>query len=201
MNTRLTALAKALATALHGASAATVTGLRAGLGRTATGLARSRTQLLMLGGVAAIGYGLWTHPPLQTVARGDVGVRTNQFTGSVAEFAPGSVVVLPGLHALRVLPLRDQTYRPASRGEAPFQSVEGLSFGVDMAVRYALDPARVAAMSQNLPADIGNDIVQPAVQGVIYRVFTRYTVREIFSSASMACWISERREEKISRTV
>jgi len=49
-------------------------------------------------------------------------------------------------------------------------------------VRYALDPARVNALSKNLPDDIAGQIVQPAVQGVIYKTFTRYTVREIFSS-------------------
>jgi len=41
---------------------------------------------------------------------------------------------------------------------------------------------RVAAMAQSLPPDINGSIVEPAVQGVIYKVFTRYTVREIFST-------------------
>jgi hypothetical protein len=118
----------------------------------------------------------------RVAGRGELAVRTNQFSGSADEFAAGSVIVLPGLHELRRFTLRDQTYRPAASGEAPFQSVEGLSFGVDMAVRYALDPARMRQMAQTLPADIGADIAQPAVQGVIYSVFTRYTVREIFSS-------------------
>jgi regulator of protease activity HflC (stomatin/prohibitin superfamily) len=171
MNTRLTALNLALRTALKGAYASATRGLR---GRS--------TTLVMLGAVAAAGYGLWQHPPVQTVARGELAVRTNLFSGGADEFAAGSVTVLPGLHELRRFTLRDQTYRPAASGEAPFQSVEGLSFGVDMAVRYALDPARMRQMAQTLPADIGADIVQPAVQGVIYRVFTRYTVREIFSS-------------------
>jgi len=49
-------------------------------------------------------------------------------------------------------------------------------------VRYAIDPARVASISRNLPEDIGAEVVRPAVQGVIYKTFTRYTVREIFSS-------------------
>ena len=178
MNTRLTALHTALKTAF----ATTAKGLGGAAQRGATGLRRSSTALVMLGAVAATGYALWQNPPVQTVARGEVGVRTNQFTGSVAEFGAGSVMVLPAFHELRHFTLRDQTYRPAAAGDAPFQSVEGLSFGVDIAVRYALDPAKVRAMAQSLPADIGADIVQPAVQGVIYRVFARYTVREIFSS-------------------
>jgi regulator of protease activity HflC (stomatin/prohibitin superfamily) len=95
------------------------------------------------------------------------------------------VIVVPGLHELRVFPLRDQTYRPeqASRvdGPAPLQSIEGLSLGVDLSIRYALDPAKLSVMWKNLPDDIEADIVQPAVHGVIYKTFARYTTREIFS--------------------
>ncbi|HSI60114.1 MAG TPA: SPFH domain-containing protein [Ideonella sp.] len=177
MNTRLTTLTQSLRSAfVHTASR--LRGIAAGAGR---GLHSRRGALLAVGLVAAAGYGLWAHPPLQTISRGEVGVRENQLTGSAAEFGAGSVLVLPGLHELRRFSLRDQTYRPASSG-APFQSVEGLSFGIDLSVRYALDPAKLRAMSKDLPDNIGGDVVQPAVQGVIYRIFTRYTVREIFSS-------------------
>ena len=37
-------------------------------------------------------------------------------------------------------------------------------------------------MAKSLPDDIGGEIVEPAVQGVIYKMFARYTVREIFST-------------------
>ena len=178
MNTRLTLLH----TALKRAFAHTAQGLGRAARRGAAGMRRSSTALVMVAAVGAAGYALWQNPPVQTVARGELGVRTNQFTGSVAQFGAGSVMVLPGFHELRHFTLRDQTYRPAAAGEAPFQSVEGLSFGIDIAVRYALDPAKVNMLAQSLPADVGADIVQPAVQGVIYRVLARYTVREIFSS-------------------
>jgi regulator of protease activity HflC (stomatin/prohibitin superfamily) len=65
---------------------------------------------------------------------------------------------------------------------APLQSVEGLSIGIDLSVRYALDAARVRALSKSLPDNIGGEIVEPAVQGIIYKIFARYTVREIFST-------------------
>src|SRR5439155_2230403 len=67
-------------------------------------------------------------------------------------------------------------------GEAPCRWVGGLTLGVDLWVRYALDPSRVASMAKDLPDNLNGEIVEPAVQGVIYKVFTRYTVREIFSS-------------------
>jgi regulator of protease activity HflC (stomatin/prohibitin superfamily) len=113
-------------------------------------------------------------------------LRTNQFTGSVSEVRESSAWVLPGVHSLRVLSLRDQTYRPEqvqqATGAAPLQSVEGLSFGVDLVVRYALDPAKLESSARTLPADVTTEVVEPAVQGVIYKVFARYTVREAFST-------------------
>ncbi len=162
------------------------TAAKAGAVRTVSCVAGARGVLIFVGVLGAAGYALYRHPPLHSVGRGDVGVRVNYFTGGVSEWRDGSVLVFPGLHSLRLYSLRDQTYRPeqASRadGAAPLQSVEGLSLGVDLAVRYALDAAKVNALSRSLPDNIGGEIVEPAVQGVIYKIFARYTVREIFST-------------------
>ena len=126
------------------------------------------------------------HPPVQAVGRGEVGVRINNFSGATSEWSEGSVLVWPAVHRLRVLSLRDRSWRavPMSRadGPAPLQSVEGLSLGADLTVRYAVDPLKAAAMAKSLPEDIGTDVVEPAAQGVVYKVFARYTVREIFST-------------------
>ncbi|MFN4118726.1 SPFH domain-containing protein [Acidovorax sp.] len=126
------------------------------------------------------------NPPVQHLAQGDLGVRLNQFTGAVSLWRDGSVWIVPGLHTVRVFSLRDQSYRPEAmrqaNGSAPLQSVEGLSLGLDLSVRYALDPNSPAVKAGNLPDNVGADIVEPAVQGLVYKVFARYTVREIFSS-------------------
>lgn len=160
--------------------------LMSGLGRGGQALVSARGLLLGTVALAGLGYAVLAHPPVQTLPRGEVGVRSNQLTGDTTVLRDGSVWVLPGLHELRRYSLRDQVYRPpgsaSASGEAPFQSVEGLSLGVDLSVRYALDPARIATLARDLPADVGRDVVQPAVQGVIYKTFARYTVREIFSS-------------------
>ena len=157
-----------------------------GLENARSGFAASRAALVLLALLGGAGYLLYRHPPVQTVGAGQIGVRVNRFTGSVSEWREGSVFVLSGLHEFRIYSLRDRTYRPAQAsradGAAPLQSVEGLSLGVDLAFRYALDPLRVSATAKNLPEDIAADIVEPAVQGVIYKVFARYTVREIFST-------------------
>jgi regulator of protease activity HflC (stomatin/prohibitin superfamily) len=70
----------------------------------------------------------------------------------------------------------------SATGSAPFQSVEGLSIGIDLAVRWAVDPAQLSKMSKEYPDDISVDLVKPTVQGVIFPLFAKYSVREIFSA-------------------
>ncbi len=152
----------------------------------ASGAWRLRGRLFALGLIAAAVYGGYRHPPMQTVESGEVAMRSNRITGSQATFAAGPVMVMPGLHELQRYSLRDRVLRPADSaradGSAPFQSKEGLSLGVDLSLRYALDPKRVSEVARQLPADIDHDVVEPALHGVIYRIFTAYTVKEIFSS-------------------
>ncbi len=158
----------------------------AGMARAASGIAGAKLVLIVAGVTVIAAYALYRHPPLENIGRGEVGVRINRFTGDISEWREGNVLVLPGLHDIRVFALRDQTYQPEkirrAEGAAPLQSVEGLSFGVDLSVRYALDAAKLRATSKTLPDNISGEIVEPAVQGVIYKVFARYTVREIFST-------------------
>ena len=158
----------------------------AGMTRAASGIAGAKVVLVVTGVTVIAAYALYQHPSLENIGRGEVGVRINRFTGDISEWREGNVLVVPGLHDIRVFALRDQTYQPEqirrAEGAAPLQSVEGLSFGVDLSVRYALDAAKLRATSKTLPDNISGEIVEPAVQGVIYKVFARYTVREIFST-------------------
>ena len=77
-------------------------------------------------------------------------------------------------------------YRPtesaSASGPAPFQSKEGLSIGVDLTVRWAIDRARIAQLSKDFPDDLNADLVRPAVQGIVYPLLAQHSVREIFSS-------------------
>lgn len=142
--------------------------------------------LIVLAVAGGIVWSVASHPPLETVGRGEVGVRVNRITGGVDQWREGSVLVVPGLQQMRVFPLRDQSYRAAAMsradGPAPLQSLEGLSLGLDLTVRYALDPGRLVELARSLPDDPGTEIVEPAVQGVIYKAIARYTVREVFST-------------------
>jgi regulator of protease activity HflC (stomatin/prohibitin superfamily) len=124
-------------------------------------------------------------PPLQVVAPGEVGVRINRLTGGVSVISSGPTLMMPLVHELRRYDLRDQVYRPqasaTAEGAAPFQSIEGLSVGVAVTVRYALDPGRVGEVAKRLPANVAQDLIEPVVDGVLHHALSRHTVREIFS--------------------
>jgi regulator of protease activity HflC (stomatin/prohibitin superfamily) len=144
-----------------------------------------RWRLVMAVLLAAFAYSFYAHPPFATARRGEVLVRANLFNGSVSAYTAGTVPVLPGIHQVRRYSTRDQVYRPiesaSATGSAPFQSNEGLSIGVDLTVRWTIDRARIAQMSKEFPDDLNADLVRPAVQGVVYPLFARHSVRDIFS--------------------
>jgi regulator of protease activity HflC (stomatin/prohibitin superfamily) len=135
--------------------------------------------------IALMVFVVCTHPPFQSVRRGEIVARADALDGSVRVYTSGTVLALPGIHQVRRYSIRDQVYRPtdsaSATGPAPFQSVEGLSIGVDLAVRWTLDLSRLAQTSKEFPDDINADLVAPAVQGIAYPTFARYSVREIFS--------------------
>jgi regulator of protease activity HflC (stomatin/prohibitin superfamily) len=164
--------------------------VRAGIAAVALGLIetfgspRGRRLLAvgaLLGGVLL----LVLRPPVQTVLPGEVGVRINHVTGGVGLLGEGPSVIVPGMHELRRYSLRDQVYRPtasaSASGAEPFQTVEGLSVGVAVTVRYALDRDRIAEVAKRLPADVGHDLIEPVVDGVLHRALSKHTVREVFT--------------------
>ena len=164
--------------------------VRAGFAAVALGLIetfgspRGRRLLavgVLLGGILL----LVLRPPVQTVGTGEVGVRVNRLTGGYGVVNEGPAIVLPLLHELRHYTLRDQVYRPTrsatAEGAEPFQTVEGLSVGVAVTVRYAIDPARVGDVARTLPVDVGHDLIEPVVDGVLHRALSKRTVREVFT--------------------
>lgn len=146
-------------------------------------------RVITLGLLALGAWAIYRNPPVERIGGQEIGMRLNQWTGRTTTLHEGAVVVIPGMHELRLFGLEDRMYRPqrssTSDGAAPLQSSEGLSLGVELTVRYALDPDRLETLGPRLPTNIDADLVDPLLQGVIYRVFTRYTVREIFSNKRM----------------
>jgi regulator of protease activity HflC (stomatin/prohibitin superfamily) len=150
------------------------------------GFVRLRGLLVVAALLVALGVLVWRHPPLASVGRGEVVVRRSVLSGHVQEFRTGTLWAVPGLQEVRRFAIHDQSYRQEksskATGEAPFQSVEGLSIGVDLVVRYAIDLSRLTQFAMTLPEDVSKEVVEPAVQGVVFKLFARYTVREIFST-------------------
>jgi len=151
-----------------------------------SGVCRFRGRLVIMALVAVLAYCLYVHPPFATVSQSEVLVRRNVFDGSASAYTAGTVLLLPGIHQVRRYSTRDQVYRPiesaSATGKAPFQSNEGLSIGVDFTVRWSIDRERIAQMSKEFPDDLNTDLVRPAVQGIVYPLLARHTVREIFAS-------------------
>jgi regulator of protease activity HflC (stomatin/prohibitin superfamily) len=135
--------------------------------------------------LALLGWYLYSFPPFATVGRGQILVRTNALDGSVVAYSAGTVIVLPMIHEVRQFSTRDQVYRPvgsaSATGPAPFQSNEGLAIGVELTVRWAIDRARITQAARSFPDDINEDLVRPALEGIVYPLFARHSVREIFS--------------------
>jgi regulator of protease activity HflC (stomatin/prohibitin superfamily) len=142
-------------------------------------------RLLAVGAMIGSALLLVLRPPIRVVAPGEVGVRINRLTGGVSVLSEGPAIVLPLVQEMRRYPLRDQIYKPtasaSAEGAAPFQTVEGLSVGVSVAVRYALDRDRVADIAKRLPANVGQELIEPVVDGVLHRSLAKHTVREIFT--------------------
>jgi hypothetical protein len=93
--------------------------------------------------------------------------------------------VFPGLTRCALLAARPDLPPASSRAPTarrPFQSVEGLSLRGRSVGALRARSGEAARDLGSLPENIGGDIVEPAVQGVIYKSFARYTVREIFST-------------------
>ena len=124
--------------------------------------------------------------PIRSVSPGEAAVRVNRLTGGVTILDEGWAVVIPVVHEFRSYPLHDQVYRPADATKAnmpgAFQSVEGLSIGLDVSVRWALDPEHMSQAARLRPDQIGDELVQPTVDGALHRTFAQHTVREIFAS-------------------
>lgn len=175
-------------------------------GRRAFGLAPIAVALAALGAIGGAGYGLWLNPPLKLVGQGEMALRINQLTGSVSMVKEGSAIALPGIHQLRRYSLGDQVYRPNTKGGTEgvlgVQSVEGLTLGIELSVRYAIEPARAGELPSNRPAQWSADLVDPAVQDAVFKILPSYTVREVFSTkrAEILAAVEAQLKEHLARS-
>ncbi len=56
-----------------------------------------------------------------------------------------------------------------------------MNIGLAVSVRYRLDPSRLAAIHQNLPQPVGEQVVGPVVSSIYRQLSPNYLTREIFA--------------------
>lgn len=147
-------------------------------------LRRAALPLAVLAACAASGH--WLLQQRVDIPRGERLVRSNSLTGEASVLTDGPAWVLPGLHQARLLPARDLQLRATrlARHDSPqaLQTVEGLSVGLEVSLRVALDDKRLPHLARSLPEAIGPDLVEPQLAGILYQAVAQHTVRELFST-------------------
>ena len=126
------------------------------------------------------------------VPSGSAGVRVNQFVGTrPATLYPGVHFVLPLIENLETYSVRDEVFatvlvedpkKSKAEGTLRVQTREGLTVGMAVAVRYRLDPSKLAYIHANLPQPIEGEMIAPAVSSIFHDLAPGYIVREMFST-------------------
>ena len=121
------------------------------------------------------------------VPAGMAGVRVSQVSGTVpGTLYPGLHLVVPLVQSVALYNVRDQIFQ-TSLGEKPAQPLsvqtkEGLSVGLAVAVRYRVDPQRLAYVHANLPQPVEKELVPPVVATAFREIAPNYLVRDLFAA-------------------
>jgi regulator of protease activity HflC (stomatin/prohibitin superfamily) len=144
-------------------------------------------RALQLAGLAVVP--LLISKSIVVVPDGEAGVRVSQFWGArPGTLYPGVHLVTPFVDSVALYDTREQVYLtaashfPKAENEVlTVQAREGLNIGIAVAVRYRLDPRRLAYIHANLPGDIGNEAVAPIVASTYRSLAPNFMTREIFA--------------------
>jgi regulator of protease activity HflC (stomatin/prohibitin superfamily) len=138
--------------------------------------------------IAAIGLSpLLLGIGIEIVPAGMAGVRVSQLSGTVpGTLYPGLHFVFPLVESVALFDIRDQVYE-TTLGEKAAQPLrvetkEGLSVGLAIAVRYRIDPRRLAFVQANLPQPVEKELVPPVVATSFREIAPNYLVRDLFAS-------------------
>jgi regulator of protease activity HflC (stomatin/prohibitin superfamily) len=124
------------------------------------------------------------------VPEGFGGVRVSQISGvKQGTLYPGLHLVVPFVERVAVYDLHDHLFTTQAAAEAPaksevltVQTREGLTIGLAVAVRYRLDPQRLAYIHANLAQPVDSEIVAPVVSTAFRDLAPSYIVREVYST-------------------
>jgi regulator of protease activity HflC (stomatin/prohibitin superfamily) len=144
----------------------------------------------MIGLVSAGCVALMMATSIVVVSSGMGGVRVSQLSGTLpGTLYPGLHFVTPLVDSVQMFDLRDHLFTvgvsdagKGQKGPLEVQSREGLNIGLGVAVRYRLDPNKLATVQAHLPQPPDKELVPPVVASAWREVAPQYTVKEIFST-------------------
>jgi regulator of protease activity HflC (stomatin/prohibitin superfamily) len=124
---------------------------------------------------------------IAVIPAGFAGVVVSQVSGTQPEtLYPGLHMILPLVHSVTLYDIRDQIFQTVLEGKPAealkIQTKEGLEVGLAVAVRYRLDPRRLAFVHANLPQPVERELVPPVVASSFRDIAPGYLVRDIFAS-------------------
>lgn len=124
------------------------------------------------------------------VPDGFAGLRISQISGvRPGTLYPGVHVITPLVDRVALFDVHDNSYvtkavdDPKTKGEyLDVQAREGLSLGIGIAVRYHLDPSRLAYIHENVPQPVEREVVAPVVASILRNYAAGYVVRDVFTA-------------------
>jgi regulator of protease activity HflC (stomatin/prohibitin superfamily) len=126
---------------------------------------------------------------IAVVPAGSAGVRVNQFSGTrPATMYPGVHFAIPLIDEVELYNTRDSIFStaiaqdPKQKSALTVQTREGLEVALAVAVRYRLDPSKLAYIQSNLPQALEEEMIAPAIASTFRDLAPEYLVRELFAS-------------------
>jgi len=121
---------------------------------------------------------------------GYAGVRISQLSGvRPGTLYAGTHLIVPLVDRVQLFDIRDRVFSTtalAVRNDKmellEVQAREGLSVGLEVTVRYRIDPTRLAFIQANVPQPVDSEIVEPTVVAAFHEVAPNYVVRDLFST-------------------
>lgn len=121
---------------------------------------------------------------------GYAGIRISQLSGvRPGTLYPGTHLIVPLVDRAQLFDVRDRVFSTtalAVRNDKmellEVQAREGLSVGLEVTVRYRIDPTRLAFIQANVPQPVDSEIVEPTVVAAFHEIAPNYVVRDLFST-------------------
>jgi regulator of protease activity HflC (stomatin/prohibitin superfamily) len=144
---------------------------------------------------------------LRSIGPGEVGVQFSKISGVLPEeLGEGWHWVMPGIIEITRYSIRTQTYTMSARiGEGVVKDAdtlwaptkEGLKVGLDLTVRYKLDPNRVSEVHQKIGPAYAEKIIRPTIRAVIRMIVSEYGIMDVYGTKREE--IQQKSEERLRK--